>query len=341
MDQDQDKYYDNVACTVCNSGSNEEKLLLCDGHCERGFHTYCLNMNNIPLGDWYCPLCTLERAKEEADARPKDESKNVINKVVQQNSKIHVYERVSSKGQNKPEFGRVGLNTQNSTILDYASKNNLTIMSTVTEVGSAWSKDLPLLNKLAKVMKSGEPLVVYSVSRFSRNVEKANDIIGILHRKNCFVWSITDQISSHDSEFIVLLKSAENESKLLSTKMIEVNKRIRKQGGFIGSKSPFGYNIIRNKTGLRVLKKNIVEQRIVKFIKNVHNESSSYGKTLRKLRIVYPRYELSETKIADIINDDTENTYSVEKDFSNDLADALDQVNEDEIQVKRLRMSQQ
>ncbi|XP_019757986.2 bromodomain adjacent to zinc finger domain protein 2B isoform X3 [Dendroctonus ponderosae] len=45
-------------CQFCQSGDNEDKLLLCDS-CDRGYHTYCFKpkMDNIPEGDWYCHEC--------------------------------------------------------------------------------------------------------------------------------------------------------------------------------------------------------------------------------------------------------------------------------------------
>ncbi|XP_050306247.1 bromodomain adjacent to zinc finger domain protein 2B isoform X3 [Anthonomus grandis grandis] len=45
-------------CQFCQSGDNEDKLLLCDS-CDRGYHTYCFKpkMDNIPDGDWYCHEC--------------------------------------------------------------------------------------------------------------------------------------------------------------------------------------------------------------------------------------------------------------------------------------------
>ena len=47
------------ACLVCGQGYvDEDWTLICDG-CEEEFHTYCLSppLHQIPLGDWYCPLC--------------------------------------------------------------------------------------------------------------------------------------------------------------------------------------------------------------------------------------------------------------------------------------------
>ncbi|CAN5953733.1 unnamed protein product [Sphagnum jensenii] len=38
---------------------NEQEMLLCDG-CDKGFHMFCLCpvLVTLPLGDWFCPLCS-------------------------------------------------------------------------------------------------------------------------------------------------------------------------------------------------------------------------------------------------------------------------------------------
>jgi len=55
-----DKSIMKVICQICNSDSNEDKLLLCDS-CDKGYHTYCfkpqLDLKSIPEGDWYCWIC--------------------------------------------------------------------------------------------------------------------------------------------------------------------------------------------------------------------------------------------------------------------------------------------
>ncbi|GIL61353.1 hypothetical protein Vafri_15786 [Volvox africanus] len=53
---------------VCSRGDDDEQLLLCDG-CDRGFHTYCVEMDDIPQGEWYCPDCEQQRALLAATAR--------------------------------------------------------------------------------------------------------------------------------------------------------------------------------------------------------------------------------------------------------------------------------
>ncbi|GAB5355223.1 hypothetical protein AAMO2058_000187400 [Amorphochlora amoebiformis] len=48
-----------MTCLICEEGSNENLLLLCD-NCDRGYHTYCLSppLLEVPPGDWFCPDCT-------------------------------------------------------------------------------------------------------------------------------------------------------------------------------------------------------------------------------------------------------------------------------------------
>eukprot|EP00884_Botryococcus_braunii_P023215 jgi/Botrbrau1/9578/Bobra.106_2s0004.2 len=45
-----------VFCMVCDRGDDEDSMLLCDG-CERGFHTWCVNLAGVPEGDWFCDEC--------------------------------------------------------------------------------------------------------------------------------------------------------------------------------------------------------------------------------------------------------------------------------------------
>ncbi|CAH1642966.1 unnamed protein product [Spodoptera littoralis] len=53
-----DKSIMKANCQFCQSGDNEDQLLLCDG-CDKGYHTYCFkpSMDEIPDGDWYCWEC--------------------------------------------------------------------------------------------------------------------------------------------------------------------------------------------------------------------------------------------------------------------------------------------
>ncbi|TSM68836.1 Bromodomain adjacent to zinc finger domain protein 2B [Bagarius yarrelli] len=65
-----------VFCQLCQTGDNEELLLLCDG-CDKGCHTYCHNpkITAIPEGDWFCPAC-IAKTSEPPQRSRKQVSRN-------------------------------------------------------------------------------------------------------------------------------------------------------------------------------------------------------------------------------------------------------------------------
>ena len=62
-DDDSDDSSDaNVTCAACNSGADENQLLICDG-CDRAQHTYCARprLPEVPADDWFCETCSLKK----------------------------------------------------------------------------------------------------------------------------------------------------------------------------------------------------------------------------------------------------------------------------------------
>ena len=53
-----DAYIAAIVCENCDSGVDEDILLLCD-ICNLGYHTYCLQnpLHEVPTGEWYCDEC--------------------------------------------------------------------------------------------------------------------------------------------------------------------------------------------------------------------------------------------------------------------------------------------
>ena len=43
-------------CIICGQADQEDVLLLCD-NCNDAYHTHCLDIDDIPEGDWFCPNC--------------------------------------------------------------------------------------------------------------------------------------------------------------------------------------------------------------------------------------------------------------------------------------------
>jgi hypothetical protein len=46
-----------MLCSKCQSGDDEEKMLICDG-CDGSLHTYCVGLDEIPSCEhWFCDAC--------------------------------------------------------------------------------------------------------------------------------------------------------------------------------------------------------------------------------------------------------------------------------------------
>ncbi|XP_048577479.1 PHD finger protein 10 isoform X2 [Nematostella vectensis] len=43
-------------CTLCRDPFDEDKMLFCD-ECDRGYHSFCVGLKQIPVGRWTCELC--------------------------------------------------------------------------------------------------------------------------------------------------------------------------------------------------------------------------------------------------------------------------------------------
>ncbi|BCR96852.1 putative PHD and RING finger domain protein [Aspergillus luchuensis] len=55
-----DDFADFQPCPICGDADNEELLLLCDG-CDVPSHTYCVGLDSVPTGPWYCTRCVTQR----------------------------------------------------------------------------------------------------------------------------------------------------------------------------------------------------------------------------------------------------------------------------------------
>jgi DNA invertase Pin-like site-specific DNA recombinase len=253
---------DNIKCFLCNKGDNENILILCDG-CEYAYHTYCINLNNVPAGDWYCPKCSFGKMTIKCKEEPIESEKKTTT-----SKQVIIYERVSSAGQDRPEYGRVGLETQNFTILDHCRKNNLTIIRTYSDVGSGkFINELMNLGEMVTTINNNTDIIIYSVSRIGRNYDEVKKLINILHKKNCSIYSVTEKLFSTDTKFDDLLKQAERESENLSRLIKNSIRRRKELGGHIG-RVPYGYIAYRDTNGIRKIKINPLEKNIINIIKS-------------------------------------------------------------------------
>ncbi|XP_055791557.1 PHD finger protein 10-like isoform X2 [Salvelinus fontinalis] len=63
-------------CTVCKHPHHEEDMMFCDT-CDRGFHSFCVGLDSIPLGCWVCECCNKESSTpKKKRGRKKQKSKS-------------------------------------------------------------------------------------------------------------------------------------------------------------------------------------------------------------------------------------------------------------------------
>jgi len=254
--------YDDIVCHLCDSGDQEEVLIICDG-CTRAFHTHCLGIPFVPPDDWFCAKCVRDGM---ITTRPS----------IGQGTKVVLYQRVSSKGQDEPQYGRAGIETQNHALLKYCVDNSLHVVSTYRDVGSAYNRPWAL-SEIKKITKmKGVCILVYSVSRFSRNLGYGQELLQTIHSKGSWVYSVVEQVSSYDDKFYSLMQDAQNESEMISRKVIDSNRRIRDMGGWIG-KAPYGYNVIVDDSGIRRLVENSDEQCVIRVMNELAEQARQQG----------------------------------------------------------------
>nr|QBK87453.1 MAG: resolvase [Marseillevirus LCMAC201] len=312
--------YEVINCILCGSGEDDNVLLLCDG-CDKGFHTYCLNLPAIPVGEWYCPGCrrTLPATNNNTLLRVIP----VAQGQVYPGLAIFFYERVSSKGQNEPEYGRVGMDTQNNALLEFALKNGLVVRGTAREVHSARNpSQLAELNKICRSIKKGQCVVVYSVSRFSRNLQQGRDMVETIHNKGGWVYSVTDHVSSYEEHFLKLLEEAQAESDRLSQKIRDAYARIRRHGGHIGP-PPFGWTTYHDNTGIRRLTPDSEEQKVLVKLRHMYDRAQDAAQTaalLNNAGILRRGKQWTRNQITKSLGSLANNT------FSADLRSTLDEM---------------
>jgi len=51
-------------CSICSKLDGEDQMMFCD-RCDRGYHTYCVGLAELPSGHWVCPKFCRQRVTEQ------------------------------------------------------------------------------------------------------------------------------------------------------------------------------------------------------------------------------------------------------------------------------------
>ena len=213
----------------------------------------------------------------------KSSNDNYINKT----KFCSIYCRVSSLSQSNYIEGHTSLETQEQICRDYASKFGYIVKNVYTDVCSGRDMDKQSgLKKMLRNVYTGNTILFYEVSRFSRNTLQALSCLNKLSKKNINVYSISDDCgystTSDKYKFRLLFPKAENESDMISERVKKSVLFRRKRGDYIGN-APYGYETYLNDQSIRKLRKNKDEQFVIQFICKLVHDNKTYSEIAEKL----------------------------------------------------------
>jgi DNA invertase Pin-like site-specific DNA recombinase len=245
-----------------------------------------------------------------------------------------VYCRVSSERQ---KLDGVSLEAQEKLCLEHCTNKGYNVVEIIKETASA--KDIANQVKLREVygMVGVSVLVVYNVSRFSRNVSQGLHMYQKLRDSAIRLESVMENLTppsslvppsrlntdtqpfsaSSDFVFVSLLNAAEYELKLISQRA-SLAVRTKRERGFQFGKVPYGMREFRDDQNVRRFEEEPYEAKVVKFIRAVRgcaslNEANILLKDISKNQLFEPLvlddegYQITTglpcDNIAEILND--------------------------------------
>ena len=218
--------------------------------------------------------------------------------------KCVVYNRVSTQKQNST--GSLSLKVQESICNDYAQANNIIINSIYKEVHSAYRKPPAVLNTVINLKT--HIILISDLSRFSRSIN-----VGLimaetaLSNKNHLIFIKENLIlTTNDdiSKLSPLLQKTQDESKLLSDRIISTKKYLDSNNMYSGGTVSYGYKVDNKK-----VISNENEKKILQFILLCQQKNIS-GVELNKLMIEISKLIIYENIICYDISGNPTDTMS-------------------------------
>lgn len=219
---------------------------------------------------------------------------NMVNMDITSSSII--YTRCSTPNQNNPQYNSSSIDSQLFMCTEFCKDNNFKILDHKTEICSGrHSKNqkvlLNLINNNSKIN-----LIIFDISRFSRNIIDGMKMIEECLKNNIIIYSVKDNIIVKDNkqlnQFTISLMNAQNESDAISFRVSQSIKYRKSLGGHIG-KDYYGYNLIKE-NNIKKLIINNEEQVVVQLILRL-----KYGSTYNEVNKLCNLINKSDIKILD------------------------------------------
>lgn len=201
-------------------------------------------------------------------------------------SQAIIYSRVSTKSQN--EDNSSSLLTQNTQMKQFLIKNKMSInnINEFYDVGSGFKnfQKLKNLNRAIEFIQKNKDskkktlFIINDISRFSRNIVNAVELLKLFEKNNVVVYSLMDQLwynnedyCMHKYHFMEKVISSEKFSFELSQKM-KNSIMTRKQRGDVFGKAPYGYESYRDGSVRKFRKSNTEINEIKQILEEAHKD---------------------------------------------------------------------
>ncbi len=227
----------------------------------------------------------LQSIKSIVNATLNTTTNTTVNVVSNNKELAIIYIRVSTKEQ---EY-----DAQQFTCVNFCNENNLEVKKIYIEKCSGYKQNSQKeLNKLINE-QSNINLIVNSIDRFSRNINKADELLKQLELKNINLISVKESINLKTAlgklHFRNYVNASQYESELISERVLNSIK-YRKLNNIPIGKAPYGYEYIVENNKKKMIQK-ADEYPIIEFISsNLYKHKSSeqmtneFHKLLTKLK---------------------------------------------------------
>lgn len=234
------------------------------------------------------------------------------------------YIRVSTKEQETNS----SYDVQENCIKEYAKANNLEIIETFKEAKPASGSENTIISidtindiltrrpKLYEIInraqnKEFKHLIVYSIDRFSRNLDEFLTLSALLEKRGIKIHFTKpgENISTGSSslnKFIEIIKAniASMEADILSSRVKNAQLNKVSLGYWPGGRTPFGYVAEKITNRHTKLKKSNYEEHIIKEIFELYNKGYGYRKISKILNEKHSEMKFTKSKIEYIIKNE-------------------------------------
>jgi DNA invertase Pin-like site-specific DNA recombinase len=188
--------------------------------------------------------------------------------------------------------GQVSIEVQKNDMMQYCKANNIAIRGITIDEGTSAKnmKNLEGLNIILETIETDDILMVWDVSRFSRNSLQALHLLEELTLRNIYTYFIRENLSYEGAMAKHHIRQALSEAQLKSENTSERVKAAiqykKSLGNYIGQ-AKYGYTIT-NIDGIRTLVKCNVEQQNIGLVNKLCNQ---YQKTYNLSRLRPSHYD--------------------------------------------------